>query len=145
MITGDPDVSIYRLGFEEQIAFCPTTPNSTGMSGSLAALGCDSLSGAKFTLAGSALPPGVLVRGLFGANATQVPYGDGFRCVGSPLFRLPSAETDAAGSFSIEVDFSSGPASNLTAGRTWNFQAIHRDRVGAGLNLTNALAIGITP
>ena len=34
---------------------------------------------------------------------------------------------------------------NAPSGRTWHFQALHRDRTGAGVDLTNALSIGITP
>jgi hypothetical protein len=87
----------------------------------------------------------VLARCFVGASATQVPYGDGFRCAGSPLYRLPWSVTDGGGSFAIEVDFASGLASHLSARRTWNFQAFHRDRVGAGLNLTNAVSVVLTP
>jgi hypothetical protein len=139
-------VSFYRLGFADQSSFCPTTPNSTGSAGSLVVEGCDSLDGQRFTLVADRLPPGVLGVCFFGANTTQVPFGDGFRCVGLPFFRLPSATSDAAGRLIHDIDFSSGPASTITAGRTWHFQAYHRDPgTGTQLNLTNALSIGITP
>lgn len=136
---------LYRLGFEHAVAYCPTTRNSSGAHGSLAAVGCDSRSGAKLTLVASDLPPGVLARAFFGASTAFAPYGDGFRCVGTPLFRLPGGRADASGTFAHEVDLTSGPASHLVAGRTWNFQIVHRDRAGTGINLTKGLAVGITP
>jgi hypothetical protein len=144
-LCGGFESHLYRLGFEQTTGFCPTTPNSTGSAGSLVVQGCDSLSGQRLTLVASDLPPGVLARCIFGASATQVPYGDGYRCIGSPFFRLPGGETDRDGSLVCAVDFASPPASHLAAGRTWKFQVIHRDRVGSGMNLTNALSIGITP
>jgi hypothetical protein len=135
---------LFRLGFEHVESFCPTTPNSTGHAGSLAVEGCDSHSGASLMLVASDLPPGVLARGFFGATATQVPYGDGFRCVGGTIRRLPGGVVNRAGEFATEVDFAA-VGSQLPPGTTRYFQVFHRDHVGTGVNLTNALSIGITP
>jgi hypothetical protein len=136
---------LYRLGFEHADAYCPTTPNSTGAHGTLAVEGCDSFSASSFTLVASRLPPDVLALCFYGASAAQVPYGDGFRCVGPRIHRLPGGETDTAGNFTCSLDFGAASTTPVEAGSTWYFQALHRDRVGSGLNLTNALSIGITP
>ena len=136
---------LYRLGFEHVQAFCPTTPNSTGAHGALVAEGCDSVSGEEVWLVATGLPPSVTARCFFGGSSAQAPYGDGFRCVGNPLFRLPVGETNGAGAFATGIEFDEIPGSNLAAGRTWYFQALHRDHVGAGMNLTNALSVILTP
>lgn len=142
-----PEVSFYRLGFAEASSFCPTTPNSTEVPGSLAVEGCDSLAGARLSLVASHLPPGALGLVLFGTSTTQQPLGDGYRCIGTRFHRLPVAVADASGTLVHDVDFESRPGSLVTSGRTWSFQAFFRDpgSSGAGLNLTNALSIGITP
>lgn len=146
IVSAFQSVGVYRLGFAHAASFCTTTPNSTGSPGSLAVEGCDSASGQRLTLVASALPPGVLARAFFGAATTRVPFGDGFLCIGAPLFRLPAGAADAAGRFVHDVDFASTPAGHLVAGSTWHFQVFHRDPgAGAGLNLTNAFSIGITP
>ena len=138
---------LYRLGFAEADTFCPTVPNSTGLAGTLGAEGCDSLSGSRLTLVARNLPPNALGLVFFGPVTTQVPLGDGFRCIGAGLHRLPVEVADGAGVFAHDVDFSTWPGSLVTAGRTWNFQALHRDpgSAGTGLNLTQALAVRITP
>ena len=148
LLAGFPGgIAFYRLGFAEQSSFCPTTPNSTGFAGTLAAEGCDSLSGSRFTLVARNLPPNALGLVFFGPLTTQVPLGDGFRCIGAGLHRLPVEVADGSGVLAHDVDFSTWPGSLVTAGRTWNFQALHRDpgSTGTGLNLTNALAVRITP
>ena len=147
IISSFSGTSFYRLGFAETTAFCPTVPNSTGRLGALAAEGCDSLSGSRLTLVASHLPRNALGLVFFGPTTTQLPMGDGFRCIGAGLHRLPVAAADASGTLVHDFDFASWPGSLVTAGRTWYFQALHRDpgSSGTGLNLTNALAIRITP
>ena len=147
VISGNIAGGLYRLGFAEADTFCPTVPNSTGLAGTLAAEGCDSLSGSRLTLVARNLPPNALGLVFFGPVTTQVPLGDGFRCIGAGLHRLPVEVADGAGAFAHDVDFSTWPGSLVTAGRTWNFQALHRDpgSAGTGLNLTEALAVRITP
>ena len=136
--------AIFRMGFEQAVAYCPTTPNSTGAHGALDVEGCDSRSGAQLTLVTSNLPPNVLARCIFGERTAQVPFGDGFRCVGTPSHRLPASMTDGAGNLATRVDFSA-VGTHLQPGTTSHFQTFHRDRVGSGVNLTNALSIAITP
>lgn len=139
--------SFYRLGFAHTASFCPTTPNSTGSPASLAVEGCDSLAGERLTLIASGLPAGVLGQFLAGTTTTQLPFGDGFRCVGDPFFRIPGGAADAAGALARDLDFGSSPASSFTVGSTWHFQAVYRDPAvgGAHLNLSDALSVRITP
>jgi hypothetical protein len=90
-----------------------------------------------------------LKHGLFfyGPLQTSVPWGDGIRCVGGALFRLPVVTLDASGAVSFPLDVTQHPASGgpgaLLPGSTWNFQLFFRDPTGgpAGWNATDALAI----
>jgi hypothetical protein len=147
LISGFSRGAFHRLGFADLAAYCPATANSTGVPASLGAVGCDSLSGARLTLVADSLPPGVLALAFFGANTSQTPLGDGFQCVGAPIFRLGFENASPSGSLVHDVDFGSGQASHLAAGHTWHFQVLYRDpgSGGARLNLSDALSIGITP
>lgn len=142
-----PNSHFYRLGFADASAYCPATPNSTGARGVLAPEGCDSRSGELLTLVSNRLPPAAIGVVFFGLNTAQQPLGDGTLCIGPPLRRLPVAVADHSGRMVHEVDFESWPGSSLAAGRTWKFQTVFRDPAtpGARLNLTNALAIPMTP
>jgi hypothetical protein len=145
IVGADQKCWFLRLGFEHAESFCPTTPNSTGTTGSLAAEGCDSYSGARLTLIASGLPRGVLAVCILGSNSTEVPFGDGFLCVGSPYRRLATGRSDASGGFVTEVPIDPTSTLPIVAGRSTKFQALHRDHGGARMNLTNAISIEITP
>jgi hypothetical protein len=146
-IGGHPHLFLYRLGFAERRSFCPATANSSGVAGTLAIEGCDSCSGRELTLDVHSLPPSVLAVPFFGTEVAPVPFGDGFRCVGGRLSRFPSEVASAAGDLAHEVDFDAPAASRLAPGTTWSFQVLYRDpgSAGARINLTNAVAVGITP
>ena len=147
LLANYPTVAFYRLGFEEASSFCSTTANSTGAAASLAVSGCDSVAGQSLRFVASALPAGTSGYLLFGPGSTATRFGDGVRCIGNRALRLPAVAADSSGSWVQDVDFEAGPGSRLTPGRTWYFQAVYRDPAGAGtgVNLTNALAIGLTP
>ena len=83
----------------------------------------------------------------FGADQDQVPFGNGFLCVGGMLFRL-DVELAAGNVLTHAVDFGAPPASQqIAAGTTWNFQAWFRDPVAGGANfdLSDALTIAFVP
>lgn len=91
----------------------------------------------------------------YGPNAIQVPFGDGFRCVGGGLvglFRLSPAQTpDLLGDADRWVDFGAPPADagyGQIAGFTqWNFQFWYRDPAAglSGFNLSDALTVTFCP
>ena len=61
--------------------FCVAAPNSTGGPAFLSASGSNSVSANDLTLHAAPVPanqPGLFY---FGSQMTQVPFGDGFRCV----------------------------------------------------------------
>ena len=83
----------------------------------------------------------------------MVPRGDGFGCVGGPLFRVPGLVRIGA-SFGLaakHIDFDRPPASAgagaITTGSTWNFQFWYRDPASpsADFNLTNGVEVTFEP
>jgi len=84
----------------------------------------------------------------YGQNQTNVPFGNGRRCIASPFFRLPVTTTDFAGDMSWNLDLHNLPAGGqITSGQTWNFQAYFRDPAGGGalFNSTDGLNVQWCP
>lgn len=129
--------------------YCLTSPNSVGSGALMGWSGTTSLSADDLVLRASGVPP--LQIGLFiaGDGSAQVPFGDGWRCVGGAVERLlPAVFAAGDGSVSHAVDFGSPPLSvKYTAGETAWFQLWYRDpdAGGAGFNLSNALKAELCP
>ena len=126
--------------------FCVTSPNSMGPGAALYPIGLPSLSGNALELqvaAASANMPGIFY---FGPNQMQAPFGNGFRCVGGSVFRLPVIVTDSFGDGSYEFDFTDPalPTAQIAPGDEWNFQFWYRDPVGGGANFNLSDALEIT-
>ena len=88
--------------------------------------------------------PGIF---LYGTDALQLPFGDGYRCVGGEVYRLP-ASTAINGMLSHPMNFGSLPPNGqIFPGSTWNFQAWYRDPAagGSGFNLSNGFAMTFVP
>lgn len=126
--------------------FCLAGINSLGVGAQLHTLGSLSLTQGDLTLLAGPCEP--LQFGLFfyGAAQIQLPFGDGYRCVGAGgvgLFRFnPALKCDAAGWFTRPIDFDAPPADSgpgeILAGSTWSFQLWYRDPLGPGGNQFNA-------
>jgi len=75
----------------------------------------------------------------------QLLFGDGVRCVGGAVNRLPVLFTDPAGAGSHALDLAGGSASTsvIDVGETWNFQFWFRDPAfgRAGFNLSDGLEV----
>ncbi|MFT7484580.1 MAG: hypothetical protein ACI9F9_000420 [Candidatus Paceibacteria bacterium] len=136
----------YSLGIADGGNYCTATVNSTGMSASISIEGCDSLSGNQLTLSASSVPPGSMGLFLFGPNRVQVPLDDGFRCVGTPFYRLSPLHSNAQGILTDVIDFSSPSANHVTPG-TWYFQAYYRDLAAgaSGANLSDGARVELMP
>jgi hypothetical protein len=86
----------------------------------------------------------------FGPDEPQVPFGNGFRCVGGgpgEVFRVfPFVAADAAGSLRASLDLPSLPGT-ISPGSTWKFQAWFRDPAGGGqgFDLSDGISIDFTP
>jgi len=131
--------------------YCIAAANSTGPDGALiCGSGSVSVADNDFTLsvAGAAISqPGLFY---YGPQAVELPFGDGYRCVGGGVFRLnPPVTTDGTGSGSRALDLTDppAPAGQITPGSTWHFQYWYRDpaAAGSGFNLSNGLRATFHP
>ena len=122
---------------------CVAALNSDGAGAAIVAFGEPRLGGDCFALrADDVTGPGGF---LYGQTPVQVTFGNGFRCIGGQVFRLPPV-TPTGASLHADVDPAqlAGP---ITPGSTWYFQAWYRDVAagGAGFNLTDSVEIVFVP
>jgi hypothetical protein len=126
-----------------------------GAGARICSFGSTSLAANDFELAAASAPAGKSALFYYGPTQIQVPFGNGYRCVGNGalgVFRLgPPSLTSSEGAALRPVDFTQPPASGgggaITAGSTWNFQLWYRDPAagGAGVNLSDALRATFVP
>jgi hypothetical protein len=129
-------------------SYCTSTTNSTGSVAVVTATGSSSIVANNLVLHAGPVPASVNGLFFFGASASQVPFGNGIKCVAPPTVRLPLATSTPGGQLDVAVDNSSPPASSyLTAGTTWHFQAWFRDPTagGSNYNLSDGLRITFQP
>jgi glucose/arabinose dehydrogenase len=130
--------------------YCQTSPNSVGPGALISLIGNPSVSANNFTLMGSQAPPHQFSLFYYGPNAIQVPFADGFRCVGGTTTRLnPPAQINGNGNRfrTIDLQNQTGPGA-LLPGTTWRFQLWFRDPLGpggTGSNLTDAISATFCP
>jgi hypothetical protein len=134
---------------------CVTAPNSVGAGAVMDWGGSNSVSGADLALHVGHAPPGVLGLFYYGAESVQLPFGDGFRCVGGGalgIFRLEPQVTSANGRATTALDFAAPPVGAgpgaIAPGTGWTFQFWYRDPtgpLGTGFNLSDALRAQFAP
>jgi hypothetical protein len=132
--------------------YCVGSVNSTGQGASIGMLGSTSVAANDLILSCAQGPPGQVGIFFYGPNQVQVPFGDGFRCVGGGTFRLyPPQQTDAFGDLVRPLDLTVPPANGgpgmIQAGDVWNFQFWYRDPAagGAGFNFSDGLSVTFCP
>jgi hypothetical protein len=122
---------------------CPSAPNSAGAAAEMAFTGCPRVGQADFQLEAAPVPdqPGLFY---YGQTPVSLPFGDGVRCIGGNVYRLPM-QVGTGGVLRHDLDFASPPAlsGQILPGSSWYFQAWFRDPAapGAGFNLSNALRV----
>ena len=133
-------------------SYCLGAPNSAGPGASIASTGALSISTNAFYVTASGCPPNRTGLFFYGPQRAQVPFGNGYRCVGGTLFRLrPAVTTSASGTALRHLDFTQPPANagpgQITPFSTWNFQLWYRDpgAGGALFNTSNGLSATFCP
>lgn len=144
-LDGDADGDGILNGCDcETFEFCEARPNSTGNTARIGSEGTPSVSDNAFKLVADNIPPGVPGLYFYGMTEIQLPFGDGFRCVGGPVTRLqPPVATEADGTSTRTIDFTATPT-NFVSGDTRKFQLWYRDPMGpggSGFNLTPGLSV----
>ena len=133
-------------------SYCTGAPNSVGAGATLSMTGSTSHAANDLVLVASGAVPGAFGVFFYGEAQSQVPFGDGFRCVESPLYLfMPGVQADASGTATYAVDFGIPPASSgpgaIAPCSTLYFQYWYRDPAagGAGFNLSDGLEITVVP
>lgn len=129
------------------VNYCTSTGNSGGGPAILTATGSASIAANNLVLRAAPVPANS--NGLFycGPTQTQVPFGDGFRCVAGSTLRLGIVAA-SGGALTTGVNYTLPPALGaIVPGSIWNFQVWFRDVAAAGalFNLSNGLRIQFTP
>jgi subtilisin family serine protease len=124
--------------------FCSTSPNSVGPGAVMSVIGAPSVSANAFSLMASGCPPNSFGIFYMGPTATQVPFGNGFRCISGPIVRLPLVQANVFGDAIHQLDIPSlNPAAGIAPGATKRFQFWYRNSAGggAGFNLSDGLQV----
>jgi hypothetical protein len=130
-------------GCATPFTYCTTSNNSTGNPAAIGFTGSPSIAANTFTLTATNCPANSPSLFFYGTAQDLAPFGNGNRCVGGTMWRLPIVTTTPGGTISHLLNFPSlaGPSS-ITPGSTWNFQFWFRDStVGpAFFNTSNGLS-----
>lgn len=130
-------------------SYCVSAPHSDSPSGAaISALGSQSVAANDLILRAWPAPQGQPGIFFHGSAQTQLPFGDGFRCVDANLLRIgPPAFSDLSGAIVIPLDNTTPAGAGVVAGATRHFQAWFRDPAagGANFNFSDALSITFTP
>ena len=121
-------------------AYCVGALNSAGLNAAMSAAGSAVTADNDFTLETSGLPGGVPGVYFFGPNQVQIPFGDGFRCVGGMTSRIQPPAFAMGNNASRLVDLT---AFGINPGDSLNFQFWYRDSMAmmSGFNLSNGLNV----
>lgn len=119
---------------------CSTSPNSVGPGATMSWSGSTVRSQNNFTIVASGLPPGAANIFFYGPTTTFTVFGNGFRCIGNPITRLPVGNASIFGDSAVPVNL---VGTQIDAGETWYFQNWYRNPAGggAGFNLSDALRV----
>jgi len=122
--------------------YCTAAPNTVGAGANISVTGSTSVATNDLVLSAGPVPnqPAIF---FFGPNQIEVPFGNGFRCVGGSVKRLPVV-FGSGNSITHALDNTQVPsAGSVIAGSTWNFQAWYRDPNAGGenFNLSDAVRV----
>lgn len=155
--SGTSAVATVTIAYGDPIAcptpasYCLTSPNSAGAGATMWYAGSTSVGTNDFELYAFGCPANKLGIFFHGSNATQVPMGNGWRCIANPIHRVGVVTTDGFGDASMRLDFTLPPLNMgpdaITVGSTRRFQLYYRDPAagGARTNVTDGLAATFCP
>jgi len=135
--------------------YCTSTINSSGAACVIEASGLPSVSRNEFDLVVTGAAPNKAGMFYYNAGQRQVPFGNGYLCVGGgapTIYRLgPTVMTSSTGVAVRHLDFGAAPAASglgaISPLATWNFQFYFRDPAagGARFNLSDAMSVTFCP
>ncbi|MFT5050001.1 MAG: hypothetical protein ACI8QZ_001394 [Chlamydiales bacterium] len=142
--TGSDTWSIEQVDGPE--LFCEASVNSTGFGAHMGFSGSVVIADNQFEVNATGLPAGVWGQFCFGVTQMQMPFGDGFRCVGGANRLPPLARADQSGRAVHPIDLTLGAISSAAIPDTeLYFQLRYRDRAagGTGFNLTDGIIVSL--
>jgi hypothetical protein len=129
--------------------YCVQSPNSANPLGAVMGWsGTTLVSNNDFVLRTSGCPANKTAIYLYSREDTFVSFGNGIRCVASPIHRLPTISTDAAGNAAFALDLNHLPPNGqISAGEDWYFQLVFRDPAAGGFlfNDSDSLRVAFCP
>jgi hypothetical protein len=143
------DVQVLWIGIPcpPAVHFCAAAPNSSSASGAtLGSHGSTLVSNNDLQLLAFSVPPDKTCLFFYGPiQISPVPFGNGFRCIGNPLIRLPSTQSNFVGDAAYSLDLTALPANGrIGAGQVWNFQLWYRDPAAGGANFNASDGLSLT-
>ena len=126
-------------------SYCDVIQNSLVAVTRMWATGSSSVSANDLSIFAGPIPYQIALI-YYGNASTQVPFGNGYRCVAGQTQRL-QAMAPLCGSIGQAVDWSQQPAFLAQPGTTLYFQAWYRDPFGGAFsfNLSDGYAIPLLP
>lgn len=128
--------------------YCIASPNSVGPGALLDHAGTVSVSRNDLVLLCTGCPPNTAGLFYFGALRSQVPFGNGYRCVAGPVTRTGIVVSSTSGAAARALDIVNLPGGTVIgAGSVRQFQFWYRNPAGggAGFNLSDALEVQFCP
>jgi hypothetical protein len=124
--------------------YCTGAPNSVGPGASMASTGSVRISAVDLVVSVDGAPPGKIGIFFHGSTRIQAPFGDGFRCAGGNVVRLPLQTVDGGGHAERPFD---AAAAGVSPSQQRTFQFWYRDpgAGGSGHNLSDGLAAIFCP
>lgn len=132
---------------------CQTSPNSLTQGAVMSIGGTTSVSANNMVLECDGLPRGTAGIFYYGPQQVQVPFGEGFRCIGAGgvgIIRLRAIFADDTGHAEFALDFTDPPNAIgvINPGSLWFFQHWYRDVDAGGLptvNFSDAVRVNFCP
>jgi hypothetical protein len=142
-------------GFPGLVVVCPpptnvclSSVNSTGGMAVMGFTGSNDISNNDLALWATGLPANKAGLFFYSQTQAQVPFGNGWRCVGSPIKRGQVVFSNVFGDLTWPLNLNALPGGlQMHSGETWYFQAWYRDPAagGAGYNTSDALRVPWCP
>lgn len=126
--------------------YCTAAINSTGFAAQISWSGSTSIAADDLLLITRPIPnqPGLF---FYGRTPIETPFGDGFLCVGAPIYRLGIAQPTNGTLFWQVVQNQLPALGVMSPGDVWHFQTWYRDTAagGSGWNMSDGLRLTFTP
>jgi hypothetical protein len=146
------DMEAFGVSDNIGATYCQSTSNSTGQRASIRAEGSLSVTENDIRLVVSTIPPQQPGLFFYGPQELEIPFGNGWRCVGPGAlgtFLLRPAKADSLGVLICPLDLENPrrPEGRILPGSTWYFQCWYRDPAGTGFrsNFSDGVEVAFQP